>query len=278
MANKEQFMASIAEAAAAPAPGTEPPEPAGAAPVPETPPGGSPEPVSEAPDTKASPDIPEPVAEAPPAPKGMKQFLADAGLDIADIYEFKIPGTEITLEEARAAAPDIADVARMKLSLQEDRDKVVKQQTASNGQLAWAVQQLAQEFGQERVEALFKQAPEGHQQALAAENQELLRWHPELADEMAYAAAHKRMVARAEQYGISSHHVSAAGHQMKRMLLRLDQLESYVDGTRAQQKPPKETRAAPKEGNKPRKPNRMRQSTTDRRKSDFATALRDAAN
>ncbi len=245
--NKERFIEQMREAAEVPEaekPITPEPE---SSPVEETP-----QPGTAAPDPEAVEGIPDPEVETPPEPKGTKEILADKGLDIADLYEMQVPGTDLTFGQMKDAAPDVADVSRLKLDVEKQRDELTKQHTEERTQMEAVLGRLVNEFGQEKIGQLVQQAPADVSAVAEANKAELLRWRPELTDDAAYSQAISEAAAAARVYGIPAQAVQGAGAGLQRAFMRLAKLEGYLESLRRPAKPKKEVRATAKtKGNDP---------------------------
>lgn len=191
-----------------------------------------------------STDVPEREAETPPEPKGSKEWLAEKGVDIAELYDLKIPGTDITWSAAKDNAPDLQDVQRLKLETQKERDQLVTQTTETTQQMQAVLQALADKVGPEVLQGVVEQAPELVQQSQQAAKDEFLKWRPELQDESSWNQAHDSMLSVARLYApqTTRAHVDVLDSGAKRMLLRLHQLESYLDTLREPAQPVKEVR------------------------------------
>lgn len=216
------------------------PEPETAAQAPET---DSPAPETEPPaevaaDPKAT-DLPAAPAEKPPEPAGTKEWLADKELDISELYGQTVPGTDLTWSQLKDAAPDVADIQAAKLELQQTRDKVLTSERENGEQTEWVLTQLVNKYGRDEVAALVDGAKDGAQQTQQLEQAELIRWHPDLADPDNMAKARESINRITGFYG-----EGRVG--MARAMLRLSQLESYLDGLRKPQAPQKEVRTATK--------------------------------
>lgn len=238
--------------------------------LPDSPVQGTEPPGDAAPDPNAA-TVPGPEAEAPPEPKGTKQWLADKGLDIAELYPMKIPGTDITWEDAKAAAPDLADIGRLKLDIEQQRETVVKQQTEGQQQLQATLQLLVAELGQDVVAAAVQKAPEAAAQNQANQRAELVRWFPDLADPARFAEAESQLQSVAQRYG---HDLVGVA----RSWLRLHRLESYLDTLREPAQPPKQVRTAAKKAKpKPRGSTKAAQRGLSPQMTEFMQGMRDAA-
>ncbi|MCP4169340.1 MAG: hypothetical protein GY758_01050 [Fuerstiella sp.] len=189
--------------------------------------------------------IPAPEVETPPTAKGIKDKLADAGFDIKDLYESTIPGTDITFGQAKDAAPDIADVSRLKLDVEQQRDTLVKQHTDERQEMQALYNRMVDKFGNDAVAELVAQVPDDMARSAEFNRTELVKWLPELSESAPYDAAMDQIAKRAEFYGIPRQFVDGAATPIKRVLLRLDKLESYLDDMRKPVEPAKKVSPQP---------------------------------
>jgi len=251
---------------------TAPPPEQSDPPAEETPPPATPEA-----DPEEGKGPPAAEVETPPEPKGTKEALAEAGLDIKELYEMKVPGTDLTFGQLKDAAPDIADVSRLKLDIQQQRDEVVTKQTTDNQELLSVVQRLAAKYGNDEVLALVQSAPQDVAGKQSAEDVELKRFRPELSDPVKWNEAHDQMAEAGRVYGVTRQHFAAAGAGVRRAFLRLHQLESYLDTLREPEKPAKQVRgknvkAAPARGT----PKKGSQQFTNRGTNKFHDRMLEA--
>jgi hypothetical protein len=277
MATKEHFMAELREAASQPETdqqaGTPDVDPQAGTPEPHEAAGTQP-PGDDAPPDPESASPPPPEQADPPAPTGAKDWLADAGLDIAELYPMVIPGTDITFEQAKAAAPDIADVSRLKLDVQKQRDELSQQQTDGNQQLQATLQALVNAVGREKVEQAISQAPEAVQKYRDEQREIVRRFRPDSDYETDLQGAAKR----AAVYGIDPNALAASAAGLQRAFMRLDQLETYVDALREPQKPAKQVRkVSKKDAGGPRGKSGPAVKTGNRRKDRFMAEIANAS-
>ncbi len=274
--NKEQFISAMRESAQAEDPQSESP----AQPEDDTAPAHESEPAAK---TQAVPEresnrIPEPESESPPEPKNAKEWLSAGGLDIKDLYDQTIPGTDITFGQAKDAAPDLADIQRLRLDTEQQREESVAQQQRAQQELGAVLQRLVTEFGEEKLNQVIAQAPEDLEQAAQARKLEFLRWRPDLAEPAAYAEAQEQIGRVGHVYGYTAAQMDSADAGIKRMALRLYRLESYLDTLREPEKPPEPV----KQGKKPaaerkapsRPPKRGLSREQDRFTAQFVEALK----
>jgi len=243
-----EFMAETPEAE----PETKPANAEPSTQAPETEP-----PASESADPKDSP-LPEPEAETPKESTGIKEMLADAGVDIKNLYEAKIPGTDITFGQAKDSAPDLADISRLKLDIQKQRDEQLTKQTEYGNQVNATIGRLVEALGEEPVRRALEQAPVDVEAARQKRDTELKMFRPELADEAKMLEADGKVGELASFYGLQGAAFKSAEAGLTRAFLRLHELESYLDTLREPEKPKKQVRSASKKsprsrGKTPRK-------------------------
>ncbi len=203
----------------------------------ETPPPATPEA-----DPEEGTGLPAAEVETPPEPKGTKETLAEKGVDIKELYEMKVPGTELTFGQLKDAAPDIADVSRLKLDIQKQSDELVAEKATTNQEALAVMQRLAAKFGEADVLAAAGQAESDVAANRQAQRDQLIRFRPELTEPGKLDEAFDQMAQVGRVYGITRPMFESTGAGVQRMALRLHTLEGYLDTLRESEPTPKQVR------------------------------------
>jgi hypothetical protein len=227
-------------------------------------------------DPKETSTLPDSEQETAPEPRGTKEWLAEAGINIKDLYEQKIPGTDITFGQAKDVAPDLADISRVKLDIEKRSDELIAEQTSSNQQVLAVMQRLAAKYGEQEVMQAAQVAEQDVEGNLTAQNQELLRFKPELSEPGAWQTAHDNMAQVGRIYGLDARTIAASGAGIRRAFLRLHTLESYLDTLRESVKPTKKGRTSPAKQPASRGTKTKSAQFNSARKNRFADHMRNA--
>jgi len=203
-------------------------------------------PATESADPKDS-ALPEPEAETPKESKGTKEKFADAGIEISDVYTWEVPGMDgTTFGELKDLGPDVQDVSRLKLEVQQQRDELLTKQTEYGNQVNATIGRLVEALGEDKVLAALEQAPADVEAARQRRDTELQMFRPELAEPTKMAEADAKVAELATFYRLQPAAFKSADAGLTRAFLRLHELESYLDTLRKPEQPKKQVRSTGK--------------------------------